>query len=223
MAAFALGLIGHALGGRAAAGRRLRDPSLLVQGRAAEALGLIGDAGSAQAIASMAGPHRPAVRPAASLEADEGASAARSRRRGVPPRRLRADASEGGRRARCRSCSIRRGSRASRWWPVAYAPVADRGRARRARARRPRCGAAAAWRGRSPRAGSARARRQGASARCVPLAQGWRTDPRVAVAAIRALAQIGSGGGGRAAEGRGPGARCRPESAARGAWRRSAR
>jgi cyclophilin family peptidyl-prolyl cis-trans isomerase len=56
MAAFALGLIADA-SARAALQKALGDPSALVQGRAAEALGLIGDRGDASLVGGMVRAH----------------------------------------------------------------------------------------------------------------------------------------------------------------------
>jgi cyclophilin family peptidyl-prolyl cis-trans isomerase/HEAT repeat protein len=189
MAAFALGLIGHrsAVEPLRAA---LRDPSPIVQGRAAEALGLIGDAGSALAIAAMASLHLPALDPAA-LGADEGAypldPAAEAFRLGVYAlTRLKA-ADE------LLSVVLNQaGQPRLTWWPVAYAlSRTEDARAVPALATLLRSG------GRVSRAFAARGlgarKAAGSAAALVPLAQGWRTDPRSAVAAIRALAQIGSG------------------------------
>ena len=189
MAAFALGLVGHRSAVeplRAALG----DSSALVRGRAAEALGLIGDTASAQAIASMAAAHLPAVL-AASLDADEGASpvepAADAFRLGVYAltRLKAADALVG-------VVLDPAGQPRLAWWPVAYAL---------SRIEDPRVVPALVTllgRGGSvTRAFAARglgARKATASAGAlVPLAQAWRTDPRVAVSAIRALAQMGAG------------------------------
>lgn len=189
MAAFALGLVGHRSAVeplRAALG----DPSALVRGRAAEALGLIGDTASAQAIASMAAAHLPAVL-AASLDADEGASpvepAAEAFRLGVYAltRLKAADALMG-------VVLDPAGQPRLAWWPVAYAL---------SRLEDPRVVPALVTLLRSggsvTRAFAARglgARNATASAGAlVPLAEAWRTDPRVAVSAIRALAQMGAG------------------------------
>jgi cyclophilin family peptidyl-prolyl cis-trans isomerase/HEAT repeat protein len=189
MAAFALGLVGHRSAVeplRAALG----DPSALVRGRAAEALGLIGDTASAQAIASMAAAHLPAVM-AASLDADEGASpvepAAEAFRLGVYAltRLKAADALMG-------VVLDPAGQPRLAWWPVAYAL---------SRIEDPRVVPALVTLLRSvgsvTRAFAARglgARHATASAGAlVPLAEAWRIDPRVAVSAIRALAQVGAG------------------------------
>ena len=189
MAAFAMGLIGHrsAVEPLRAA---LRDPSLLVQGRAAEALGLIGDAESAQAIASMATARLAAVK-TAGLEADEGAypldPAAEALRLAIYAlTRLKAAD------ALVSAVLDPAGQPRLAWWPVAYALArTEDARVVPALATLLRSGGSVA------RAFAARglgARRAAESvAALVPLAQGWRADPRVAVAAIRALAQIGSG------------------------------
>ncbi|MFO7694618.1 MAG: HEAT repeat domain-containing protein [Vicinamibacterales bacterium] len=189
MAAFAMGLIGHrsAVEPLRAA---LRDGSALVRGRAAEALGLIGDTDSAQAIAAMASAHLPAA-VAASLDADEGASpvepAVEAFRLGVYAltRLKAADALLG-------VVVDPGGQPRLAWWPVAYAL---------SRAEHPRAVPALAallTRGGSvTRAFAARGlgarKAAGSAAALAPLAEAWQTDPRVAVAAIRALAQIGGG------------------------------
>jgi cyclophilin family peptidyl-prolyl cis-trans isomerase/HEAT repeat protein len=189
MAAFALGLIGDrsAVEPLRAA---LRDPAPLVQGRAADALGLIGDADSAPAIAAMAASHLPAMAGAA-LDADEGAypldPATEAFRLGIYAlTRLKA-ADE--------VLSVvldQSGQPRLAWWPVAYALS----RTEDARAV-PALGTLLGRGGSVSRAFAARglgARKAEAGvAALVPLAQAWRADARVAVAAIRALAQIGAG------------------------------
>ena len=189
MAAFALGLVGHrsAVEPLRAA---LRDPSLLVQGRAAEALGLIGDAESAQAIAAMAVARLPAVK-TAGLETDEGAHplepAAEAFRLAIYAlTRLKAAD------ALLSVLLDAAGQPRVTWWPAAYAlSRTEDARAVPALTTLLRSG------GSVSRAFAARglgARKAAGSVNAlVPLAQGWRTDPRVAVAAIRALAQIGGG------------------------------
>jgi cyclophilin family peptidyl-prolyl cis-trans isomerase/HEAT repeat protein len=188
MAAFSMGLIGDrsAVEPLRAA---LRDPSALVQGRAAEALGLIGDAGSAPAIATMASAHLASLK-AAALEKDEGAyplePAAEAFRLGVYAltRLKSADA--------LTSVVLDSAGRPRlAWWPVAYAlSRTDDARVVPALEALVRSGSS------TSRAFAARglgARKAGDSAGAlVPLAQGWRTDGKLAVAAIRALAQIGS-------------------------------
>ena len=52
MAAFALGLIGHA-SARSALLKLLDDPEPIVEGRAAEALGMIGDRADADAVSGI--------------------------------------------------------------------------------------------------------------------------------------------------------------------------
>ncbi|MCU0250745.1 MAG: HEAT repeat domain-containing protein [Vicinamibacterales bacterium] len=189
MAAFAMGLIAHrsAVEPLRAA---LRDPSMLVQGRAAEALGLIGDTGSAQAIAAVAAAHLPAVT-AAALGADDGASpldpAARAFRLAIfALTRLKAAD------ALLSVVLDPAGQPRVLWWPVAYAL------SRTDDARVVPALATVLGRGGSlSRAFAARGlgthKAAGSASALVGLVQGWRTEPRVAVAAIRALAQIGSG------------------------------
>ena len=189
MAAFAMGLIGDRLAVeplRAA----LRDSSALVRGRAAEALGLIGDAGSAQLIAAMASAHLPAVL-AASLDADEGASpvepAAEAFRLGVYAltRLKAADALIG-------VVLDQAGQPRLAWWPVAYA-LSRTEDVRVVPALRTLLNSGGSvTRAFAARGLGARKAAGGAGA-LVPLAQGWRADARLAVAAIRALAQIGGG------------------------------
>ena len=187
MAAFAMGLIGHVSAVeplRAA----LHDSSALVRGRAAEALGLIGDAGSAQVIAAMASAHLPAVA-AASLETDDGSSpiepAAEAFRLGVYAltRLKAADALLG-------VVLDQAGQPRVAWWPVAYALS----RTEDARVV-PALATLLTRGGGVTRAFAARGlgarKAAGSVGALVPLAQGWRADARLAVAAIRALAQIG--------------------------------
>jgi cyclophilin family peptidyl-prolyl cis-trans isomerase/HEAT repeat protein len=189
MAAFALGLIGQrsAVDPLRAA---LRDPSPLVQGRAAEALGLIGDADSAQAIATMAAAHVPAVR-AASLDADDGASpvepAAEALRLGLfALSRLKAAD------AVIAVVIDPAGHPRLAWWPVAYALS-------RTEDSRVVPALAALLKSRSSVSRAFAARGLGArkaaerAGALVAVAEGWRTDPGPAVAAMRALAQIGGG------------------------------
>ena len=189
MAAFAMGLIGH----RSAVEplrTALRDPSMLVQGRAAEALGLVGDADSAQAIAAMATARLAAVK-AAGLDADDGASpldpAAHAFRLAIfALTRLKAAD------ALMSVVLDPAGQPRLTWWPVAFAlSRTDDARVVPALTTLLRSG------GSVSRAFAARGlgarKAAGSASALVALAQGWRTDPRVAVAAIRALAQIGSG------------------------------
>ena len=188
MAAFAMGLVGD----RAAVEplrAALRDPSPLVQGRAADALGLIGDADSAPAIAAMASSHVPALN-AAALAADEGTyplqPAAEAFRLGVYAL-TRLKAAE----ALLSAVLDQGGQPRVTWWPVAYAlSRTDHTRVVPALTALLHSGGsvsrAFAARGLGARKAS------GAAPVLLPLVQGWRTDPRVAVAAIRALAQIGA-------------------------------
>jgi cyclophilin family peptidyl-prolyl cis-trans isomerase/HEAT repeat protein len=169
----------------------LRDASPLVQGRAAEALGLVGDAESAQAVAAMAAAHLPAVK-AASLDGDDGSRqvdpAAEAFRLGVYALvRLKAAGALMG------VVLDAGGEPRLAWWPVAYAlSRTEDARVVPALATLLRSGSSVT------RAFAARglgARNAAASAAALrPLAEGWRSDPRLAVAAIRALAQIGDAG-----------------------------
>jgi len=187
MAAFAMGLIGHrsAVEPLRAA---LRDPSPLVQGRAAEALGLAGDAGSAQAVAAMAAGHLPALK-AAVLEADEGAypldPPAEAFRLGVYAL-TRLEAAD----ALLPLVLDAAGQPRLAWWPVAYAlSRTDDARVVPALATLVRSG------NRVSRAFAARGlgarKAAGSIGLLAPLVRGWQTDRGTAVAAIRALAQIG--------------------------------
>ena len=189
MAAFAMGLIGDrsAVEPLRAA---LRDPSPLVQGRAAEALGLIGDAGAAQAIVAMATTRLAAVK-AAALEADEGASPLEP---AVETFRLAVYALTRLKAADALLSLVLdpAGQPRVSWWPVAYAlSRTEDSRVIPALATLVRSGSSVS------RAFAARglgARKAADSvAALVSLAQDWRTHPGVAVVAIRALAQLGSG------------------------------
>ncbi|MCU0257197.1 MAG: peptidylprolyl isomerase [Vicinamibacterales bacterium] len=187
MAAFGMGLIGDrsAVDPLRAA---LRDADPLVQGRAAEALGSIGDAASAPAIAAMASAHVPALN-AASLEPDEGAypldAPAEAFRLGLYAlTRLKAADPLAG--VALDGAGLPRVA----WWPVAYA-LSRTDDARFVPALtamlRSRSGVSRAFAARGLGSRKAAAS-QGA---LVPLARAWRADPRTAVAAIRALAQTG--------------------------------
>ena len=100
--------------------RRSSDAEPIVQGRAAEALGLIGDRGDAPAIGAMVQAHvagrrargHRARRSDLSAGAAGGSRAPRAVCAGAPRRRTT--------RSRPR-CSTRAASRCRRWWPVAYA------------------------------------------------------------------------------------------------------
>ncbi|HNV03347.1 MAG TPA: HEAT repeat domain-containing protein [Vicinamibacterales bacterium] len=187
MAAFALGLIRDrsSVGPLRAA---LDDPSPLVRGRAAESLGLLGDAGSAPAIAAMAS----AVLAAGGLAgvADDDVSA------GVPPladafrlavvalARLKAAddllgvvlGSSGGLRVR--------------WWPAAFAlSRIDDARAEPALEAIARDGGSVSKAFAARGLGARRAR--SAVAALVRLVEARTAEPRAAVSAVRALGQIG--------------------------------
>ena len=188
MAAFALGLIGHkaAIDPLRAA---LRDTSALVQGRAAEALGLIGDAASAPAIAAMAAAQL-AQSMTARLDPDDLAF----------PQAPATDAFRLGVFALTRLKSSDAllsvvldptGQPRVRWWPVAYAlSRIDDTRAVPALATLARAG------GSISRAFAARGlgmhKDKASVATLLLLAQNWANDSRAAVAAIRALGQIAS-------------------------------
>ncbi len=188
MAAFALGLIGN----RAAVDplrAALRDASPLVQGRAAEALGLVGDAASAPAIASMT---------AASLT--DGNVAALGPDDLPAPLPPSADAFRLGVFALTRLKAADAllpvvldpsGQPRVRWWPVAYAlSRIDDARAVPALVTLARTGGSYA-KGFAARGLGARKAETGV-APLVQMVQAWRAEPRPAASAIRALGQIGS-------------------------------
>jgi cyclophilin family peptidyl-prolyl cis-trans isomerase/HEAT repeat protein len=188
MAAFALGLIGHkaAIDPLRAA---LRDTSALVQGRAAEALGLIGDAASAPAIATMAAAQL-AQSTAARLDPDDLAfpqdPATEAFRLGVfALTRLKTSD------ALLSVVLDPSGQPRVRWWPVAYAlSRTNDTRAVPALATLARAG------GSISRAFAARGlgthKDDASVATLLLLAQNWQNDSRAAVAAVRALGQIAS-------------------------------
>jgi cyclophilin family peptidyl-prolyl cis-trans isomerase/HEAT repeat protein len=190
MAAFALGLTGQrqAIGPLQAA---LRDASPLVQGRAAEALGLIGDAASAPLIATMAAASLSAGR-AAALSPDDLTypldPATEAFRLGIYAlARLKA--------ADALMSVVTDGAGQPRlaWWPVAYAlsRIEDAHVV-------PALTTLARSGGSLSRAFAARGlgarKAAGSVVVLVPLVQGWRDDPRPAVAAVRALGEIGDPG-----------------------------
>lgn len=187
MAAFGLGLIGD----RAAVAplnAALADPEPMVQGRAAEALGLIGDASAAPAIAQMVyghvltgvlasiGPDDEAYPLAPPVEAIRLGVYALTRLKAYEPL---ASAILG-----------RDGLPVTRWWPVAYA--FSRIEDRRALAI---LMSLASGSGRYTVAFAARGlgslKDPGARKVLLPLVNPDTQDPRIVVAAIRALAQIG--------------------------------
>ena len=139
MAAFALGLIGHA-SARAALLKALDDPEPIVQGRAAEALGLIGDRADADAVSGIVRRHA-AAGALNGLEPDDlGYPLAAP----VEAARLAIYALVrlGSYEALAAAVLDASGQPVSRWWPVAYAlqRIGDRARgagaARRCSARR---------------------------------------------------------------------------------------
>jgi HEAT repeat protein/cyclophilin family peptidyl-prolyl cis-trans isomerase len=190
MAAFGMGLIGSRAAGdflRAA----LADPSPLVQGRAAEALAAIGDADAAPLIARMTSTHAKSPQLAA-LPADELkyplAPDVEAYRLGLYAlTRLKAW------ETLAQVVLAPDGAPASRWWPVAFAL---------SRLEDPRAVAAlvalARAEGSTTRAFAARGLGAQKAASAVPaliaLAEGWKSDARAAVQAIRSLAQIGDAG-----------------------------
>ncbi len=188
MAAFALGLIGSrdaAESLRAA----LQDPAPIVQGRAAEALGLIGDSGSASAIAALV-TSQARTSGVALLEPDDQTYPQKpdieAYRLGVYAlARLKAwDAL-----SRCVLDGA--GKPTVQWWPVAYA--VQRVEERRAV---PALLGFLQGAGSVTRAFAAKGlgalKEPSAVALLIPLAEGFRTDARLAASSIRALGQIGS-------------------------------
>jgi cyclophilin family peptidyl-prolyl cis-trans isomerase/HEAT repeat protein len=186
VAAFALGLLGRkeAVSALRAA---LNDASPLVQGRAAEALSLVGDAGSAQAIGTMVAARVKAGAVAAIApddEADTHAPAVEAFRLGVLALgRLKAYD------ALAASVLDPQGQPLVRWWPVVSAfqrtedrralgvlRVFARGESRYGRA------FAAKGLGALKDAGSVDV--------LVALAEQWVAEPRSAISAVRALGQI---------------------------------
>ena len=187
MSAFALGLLGpprsdHAASSRA--GRRLA----VVRGRAAEALGLIGDTGSAAAIGAMVAAYVKAGA-LSSVVADESGYPLTRRDRGDAPGPLRARASEGVRAAGGRGA--RRRGRAGHALVAGGVCLPTR--------RRPQGGARACARLHKAMASTPGRLRPGVSARsriAAPsicsrsLAANTPSSPIVGVEAIRALADI---------------------------------
>ena len=119
MAAFALGLLADP-SARPALLKALDDPEPIVQGRAAEALGSIGDRADADAIGAMVRRHVGAG-VLANIESDDLTYPLDAAGRGRPPRGLCADTAAGVRRAGRFRFSIPQGQPVSRWWPFAYA------------------------------------------------------------------------------------------------------
>lgn len=192
MVAFALGLIGSraALEPLHAA---LADPSPMVQGRAAEALGRIGDPASAPVIARMASAYVKHPNVAALAPGDE-----------TFPQSHEVEAFRLALYALTRmkawdalaSLAIQGdGTPVSRWWPVAYAL----GRMEDPRAVPGLLAFARATDGGIGRAFAARGLGAQKVASAVPvltaLAESWRLDPRAAVQAVRSLGQIGTADG----------------------------
>ncbi len=185
MAAFAMGLIGDAAAAPALIAA-LADPDPLIQGRAAEALGLI----APQA-------RRAASRDGGGARQRRRAQRHHARRHGAirrPPAveavrlgAVRAGAARGLRRAAPVRCSMPTGQPRSRWWPVAYAFQRINDRARGA-------GAADLLQGRGTahaRVCGARARRssrtarRGAAARRSPRTRA--KPPAVRIQAVRGV------------------------------------
>ncbi|MEI6669405.1 MAG: HEAT repeat domain-containing protein [Acidobacteriota bacterium] len=187
VAAFALGLLGQ----RSAIEPlrlALNDASPIVQGRAAEALGSIGDAASASAVATMAARNF-AASSVALLDADDLGY----------PQPATAEAFRLGIYALARLKSYDAlasvvldpaGQPRARWWPVAYA-LSRTDDTRAAPALTTLLGGG----GSLTRAFAARGLRTlkdgNALGALLLRAQGWQEDPRAAVEAIRAVAQLG--------------------------------
>ncbi len=188
MAAFGLGLIGSRDASEPLRGA-LKDPAASVEGRAAEALGLIGDAASAPAIAAMV----------ASTSRTSGVSALEPDDQ-VYPQKPEIEAFRLGVYALARlkawdalsGCVLdSAGKPLVRWWPVAYAVQ---------RIEERRAVPALIWwlqgTGSVTRAFAARGlgalKEPSAIALLGPLAEGWKSDARLAASSIRALGQIGS-------------------------------
>ncbi|MBE3072767.1 MAG: HEAT repeat domain-containing protein [Acidobacteria bacterium] len=189
MAAFALGLLGD---GRAseALGALLADATPLVRGRAAEALGAVGATGAARAIGEIVAAEVRAGRVSA-LEPDEfiylASPAAEPFRLGVNALvRLRAY------EPLAAAVLDAAGQPAVRWWPVAWA--LQRLQDRRAL---PALLTFARSQGSITRAFAVRGlgalKDPSAVDVLLPIAQDWARDRRVALMAVRALAEIGDG------------------------------
>ena len=187
MAAFALGLIGQRTAIEPLR-TALNDASASVQGHAAEALGLIGDLQSAPAIAAMAARHLSASNITA-LDPDDltypQSAAAEAFRLGIYAL------------ARLKSYDAlasvvldQAGQPRARWWPIAYALSRTEDK-RLAPALTTLLGGG----GSLTRAFAARGLQTlkdgSAMGSLIVRAQGWQEDPRAAVAAIRALGQLG--------------------------------
>lgn len=187
MAAFAIGLLGQRQGVEPLR-TALNDASPIVQGRAAEALGLIGDASSSPAIAAMA-TRQFAASTVATLDPDDltypQSPGAEAFRLGIYAlARLKAYD------ALAAVVLDQTGQPRARWWPVAYALS-------RADDKRfvPALTTLVGGGGSFTRAFAARGLqtlKDGSALGALILrAQGWQEDPRAAVAAIRALGQLG--------------------------------
>ena len=166
------------------------DASPLVRGRAAEALGLIGDASAAAPIGAYR--HRPHRRRRARQRPRRRAGlAARAGGRSLPPRHLRAGPAEGARRAAAGDPRRRR--------PAAQRLVADRLRAAPHRRSADAGAAAAPAQGRrrstaprSPRRASAcRSSRRSPCRRCSTCWRRRRRAPAVRLQAVRGLGRLG--------------------------------
>ena len=188
MAAFGLGLIGSqaAVAPLRAA---LSDPSPMVQGRAAEALGLLGDTSSASVIATMVSGQATAARPGA-LAADDFTypqpPPVEAFRLGIYAlTRLKAW------EALVALLVDRAGQPVSRWWPVAFALS----RLEDPRAVPALLALAGTPEGRTTRAFAARGlgtlKAASAVSLLVPMAEDWKNDMPAAAQAIRSLGQIG--------------------------------
>ncbi len=188
MAAFALGVIGQR-GAIEPLRTALNDTSALVQGRAAEALGLIGDVASAPGVAAMATRQLSASN-VTTLDPDD---VRYPQSPGTEAFRLgiyalaRLKASD----ALASVVVDQAGQPRARWWPVAYAlSRTDNKRFV------PVLMALVSGNGSLTRAFAARGLQTLKDATAVGAlslrAQAWQEDPRAAVAAIRALGQSGA-------------------------------
>jgi cyclophilin family peptidyl-prolyl cis-trans isomerase/HEAT repeat protein len=191
MAAFALGLIGEAAA-RPALVAALQDADPIVQGRAAEALGLIGDRADADAVSAMVRTHV-AAGALAGIEADDLtyplAPAADAARLG-----LYALTRLGSYEALAAAALDAGGQPVSRWWPLAYA-LQRVGDARAV----PALLALAETPGRYTAAfairGLAGAKATQAAATLRGIVEARRAHPAVVVQATRALAALGDAAG----------------------------
>jgi len=188
MAAFALGLIGQP-GAVEALKAALADASPIVQGRAAEALGAIGDAASAAPIAAMAARQMAAGKVAA-IDPDELAYPLAPE---VEAFRLAIFALARLKATDALIATVLDGAGYPRvrWWPVAFAlSRVDAARAT------PALLSLLGGPGSLTRSFAARglqtSKDAGAAGALLLRAQGWQDDGRAALASVRALGQLGA-------------------------------